>query len=212
MKFSVLWHLTRDLNITKSSPFNRTFDRYVGHIDIYLKGFSINIVVFCFTCDFLFLFRSLFIMLDSLSYWDPCTSAVGRAWLNQVLQRHDIARVLEPLLLVLLHPKTHRVSIQRVQAQRHWARVFPEPPEQDPSEPLYARDSGFSDSKQWPVKQLFLVLLAVTASFYIQFVSTLTVCDKHVLKHFFSPLSFIRLRSDPRGEAGTRGAPRPVDG
>uniref|UniRef100_A0A8D0AEA6 DOP1 leucine zipper like protein A n=1 Tax=Sander lucioperca TaxID=283035 RepID=A0A8D0AEA6_SANLU len=100
VKFSVLWHLTRDLNITKSSPFNRTFD------------------------------RSLFIMLDSLSYWDPCTSAVGRAWLSQVLQRHDIARVLEPLLLLLLHPKTHRVSIQRVQAQRHWAQVFPEPPEQ----------------------------------------------------------------------------------
>uniref|UniRef100_A0A665VI71 DOP1 leucine zipper like protein A n=1 Tax=Echeneis naucrates TaxID=173247 RepID=A0A665VI71_ECHNA len=83
VKFSVLWHLTRDLNITKSAPFCRTFD------------------------------RSLFIMLDSLSYWDPCTSAVGRAWLNQVLQRHDIARVLEPLLLLLLHPKTHRVSIQR---------------------------------------------------------------------------------------------------
>uniref|UniRef100_A0A665VI94 DOP1 leucine zipper like protein A n=1 Tax=Echeneis naucrates TaxID=173247 RepID=A0A665VI94_ECHNA len=78
VKFSVLWHLTRDLNITKSAPFCRTFD------------------------------RSLFIMLDSLSYWDPCTSAVGRAWLNQVLQRHDIARVLEPLLLLLLHPKTHR--------------------------------------------------------------------------------------------------------
>uniref|UniRef100_A0A8C2ZJT3 DOP1 leucine zipper like protein A n=1 Tax=Cyclopterus lumpus TaxID=8103 RepID=A0A8C2ZJT3_CYCLU len=106
VKFSVLWHLTRDLNITKSSPFNRTFD------------------------------RSLFIMLDSLSYWDPCTSAVGRAWLNQVLQRHDIARVLEPLLLVLLHPKTHRVSIQRVQAQRHWAQVFPEQPERGTQEEL----------------------------------------------------------------------------
>ncbi|KAF1387448.1 hypothetical protein PFLUV_G00078810 [Perca fluviatilis] len=116
VKFSVLWHLTRDLNITKSSPFNRTFD------------------------------RSLFIMLDSLSYWDPCTSAVGRAWLSQVLQRHDIARVLEPLLLLLLHPKTHRVSIQRVQAQRHWAQVFPEPSEQGPSEPIYTRDSGFSDN------------------------------------------------------------------
>ncbi|XP_061919594.1 protein dopey-1 isoform X2 [Entelurus aequoreus] len=116
VKFSVLWHLTRDLNITKSSPFNRTFD------------------------------RSLFIMLDSLSYWDPCTSSVGRAWLNQVLQRHDIARVLEPLLLLLLHPKTHRVSIQKVQAQRHWTPVFPGLPEQEPSEPIYIRDSGFSDN------------------------------------------------------------------
>uniref|UniRef100_A0A667Y4N1 DOP1 leucine zipper like protein A n=1 Tax=Myripristis murdjan TaxID=586833 RepID=A0A667Y4N1_9TELE len=112
VKFSVLWHLTRDLNITKSAPFNRTFD------------------------------RSLFIMLDSLSYWDPSASAVGRAWLNQVLQRHDIARVLEPLLLLLLHPKTHRVSIQRVQAQRHWAQPFPNPAEQDSSEPVYTRDSG----------------------------------------------------------------------
>ncbi|XP_076006410.1 protein DOP1A [Genypterus blacodes] len=116
VKFSVLWHLTRDLNLTKSSPFNRTFD------------------------------RSLFIMLDCLSYWDPCTSAVGRAWLNQVLQRHDIARVLEPLLLLLLHPKTHRVSIQRVQAQRHWTQAFPNPPEQDPSDAIYTRDSGFSDN------------------------------------------------------------------
>ncbi|XP_024123433.1 protein dopey-1 isoform X1 [Oryzias melastigma] len=106
VKFSVLWHLTRDLNITKSSPFSRTFD------------------------------RSLFIMLDSLSYWDPCTSAVGRAWINQVLQRHDIARVLEPLLLLLLHPKTHRVSIQKVQAQRYLANVF-SGPDQDPVDPIY---------------------------------------------------------------------------
>ncbi|XP_061144226.1 protein dopey-1 isoform X2 [Syngnathus typhle] len=116
VKFSVLWHLTRDLNMTKSSPFNRTFD------------------------------RSLFIMLDSLSYWDPCTSSVGRAWLNQVLQRHDIARVLEPLLLLLLHPKTHRVSIQKVQAQRHWAHVFPGLTENEPSEPVDTRDSGFSEN------------------------------------------------------------------
>uniref|UniRef100_A0A674E381 DOP1 leucine zipper like protein A n=1 Tax=Salmo trutta TaxID=8032 RepID=A0A674E381_SALTR len=106
VKFSVLWHLTRDLNITKSSPFNRTFD------------------------------RSLFIMLDSLSYWDASASAVGRAWLNQVLQRHDIARVLEPLLLLLLHPKTHRVSIQRVQAQRHWAQAFPNHNAQMPGDSL----------------------------------------------------------------------------
>lgn len=86
-------------------------------------------------------------MLDSLSYWDGSASAVGRAWLNQVLQRHDIARVLEPLLLLLLHPKTHRVSIQRVQAQRHWTQVFPNPPEQESSEPIYMRDMGCTESK-----------------------------------------------------------------
>uniref|UniRef100_A0A8C1A389 DOP1 leucine zipper like protein A n=1 Tax=Cyprinus carpio carpio TaxID=630221 RepID=A0A8C1A389_CYPCA len=118
VKFSVLWHLTRDLNINKSSPFNRTFD------------------------------RSLFIMLDSLSYWDGSASAVGRAWLNQVLQRHDIARVLEPVLLLLLHPKTHRVSIQRVQAQRHWTQVFSNPLEQESSESIYMRDMGCTESKR----------------------------------------------------------------
>ncbi|XP_058163069.1 protein DOP1A isoform X1 [Dasypus novemcinctus] len=92
-KFAVLWHLTRDLHINKSSSFARSFD------------------------------RSLFIMLDSLSSLDGSTSSVGQAWLNQVLQRHDIARVLEPLLLLLLHPKTQRVSVQRVQAERYWNKA-----------------------------------------------------------------------------------------
>uniref|UniRef100_A0A8C5WDK4 DOP1 leucine zipper like protein A n=1 Tax=Leptobrachium leishanense TaxID=445787 RepID=A0A8C5WDK4_9ANUR len=91
-RFAVLWHLTRDLHINKSSSYGRTFD------------------------------RSLFIMLDSLNSLDGGTSSVGRAWLNQVLQRHDIARVLEPLILLLLHPKTQRVSVQRVQAERHWSK------------------------------------------------------------------------------------------
>ncbi|XP_052002728.1 protein dopey-1 isoform X2 [Xyrauchen texanus] len=116
VKFSVLWHLTRDLNITKSSSYNRTFD------------------------------RSLFIMLDCLNYWDGSASAVGRAWLNQVLQRHDIARVLEPLLLLLLHPKTHRVSIQRVQAQRHWAQAFPNQAEQESSDPIFMRDMSYAEN------------------------------------------------------------------
>ncbi|XP_040596269.1 protein dopey-1 isoform X6 [Mesocricetus auratus] len=91
-RFAVLWHLTRDLHINKSS-FARSFD------------------------------RSLFIMLDSLNSLDGSTSSVGQAWLNQVLQRHDIARVLEPLLLLLLHPKTQRVSVQRVQAERYWSKT-----------------------------------------------------------------------------------------
>uniref|UniRef100_A0AAY5EM57 Dopey N-terminal domain-containing protein n=1 Tax=Electrophorus electricus TaxID=8005 RepID=A0AAY5EM57_ELEEL len=120
VKFSVLWHLTRDLNITKSSPFRRTFD------------------------------RSLFIMLDSLSFWDGAASAVGRAWLNQVLQRHDIARVLEPLLLLLLHPKTHRVSIQRVQAQRHWAQAFPSEVLAEPTHPAGTGDADASDGEGLP--------------------------------------------------------------
>ncbi|XP_069788305.1 protein DOP1A isoform X2 [Narcine bancroftii] len=88
LKFAVLWHITRDLLINKSS-FKRTFD------------------------------RSLFIMLDSLSSTDGSICSVAQAWLNQVIQRHDIARILEPLLLLLLHPKTQRISIQRMQVERH---------------------------------------------------------------------------------------------
>ncbi|XP_053143077.1 protein dopey-1 isoform X2 [Hemicordylus capensis] len=97
-KFSVLWHLTRDLHINKSSSYGRSFD------------------------------RSLFIMLDSLNSLDGSTWSVGQAWLNQVLQRHDIARVLEPLLLLLLHPKTQRISVQRVQAECYWNKspFYPE--------------------------------------------------------------------------------------
>ncbi|XP_036048932.1 protein dopey-1 isoform X6 [Onychomys torridus] len=99
-KFAILWHLTRDLHINKSS-FARSFD------------------------------RSLFIMLDSLNSLDGSTSSVGQAWLNQVLQRHDIARVLEPLLLLLLHPKTQRVSVQRVQAERYWSKTSYYPGEEN---------------------------------------------------------------------------------
>ncbi|XP_029398588.1 protein dopey-1 isoform X6 [Mus pahari] len=99
-KFAVLWHLTRDLHINKSS-FARSFD------------------------------RSLFIMLDSLTSLDGSTSSVGQAWLNQVLQRHDVARVLEPLLLLLLHPKTQRVSVQRVQAERYWSKTSCYPGEEN---------------------------------------------------------------------------------
>uniref|UniRef100_A0A8C6JFN4 DOP1 protein n=1 Tax=Melopsittacus undulatus TaxID=13146 RepID=A0A8C6JFN4_MELUD len=100
-KFAVLWHLTRDLHINKSSSFGRTFD------------------------------RSLFIMLDSLNSLDGSTWSVGQAWLNQVLQRHDIARVLEPLLLLLLHPKTQRVSVQRVQAECYWTKSPYHPDEEN---------------------------------------------------------------------------------
>ncbi|KAM9382684.1 protein DOP1A isoform 2-T2 [Phaethornis superciliosus] len=100
-KFAVLWHLTRDLHINKSPSFGRTFD------------------------------RSLFLMLDSLNSLDGSTWSVGQAWLNQVLQRHDIARVLEPLLLLLLHPKTQRVSVQRVQAECYWTKSSYHPEEEN---------------------------------------------------------------------------------
>ncbi|XP_069707308.1 protein DOP1A isoform X3 [Phaenicophaeus curvirostris] len=126
-KFAVLWHLTRDLHINKSSSFGRTFD------------------------------RSLFIMLDSLNSLDGSTWSVGQAWLNQVLQRHDIARVLEPLLLLLLHPKTQRVSVQRVQAECYWTKS-PYPPEEENEKPFMQKFSCADAFSHVPVSQEQLII------------------------------------------------------
>ncbi|NXF04929.1 DOP1 protein, partial [Smithornis capensis] len=126
-KFAVLWHLTRDLHINKSSSFGRTFD------------------------------RSLFIMLDSLNSLDGSTWSVGQAWLNQVLQRHDIARVLEPLLLLLLHPKTQRVSVQRVQAECYWTKS-PNHPEEENEKQFMQKFSCADAFSHVPVSQGQLII------------------------------------------------------
>ncbi|KAF4794723.1 hypothetical protein TURU_100145 [Turdus rufiventris] len=126
-KFAVLWHLTRDLHINKSSSFGRTFD------------------------------RSLFIMLDSLNSLDGSTWSVGQAWLNQVLQRHDIARVLEPLLLLLLHPKTQRVSVQRVQAECYWTKS-PNHPEEENEKQFMQKFSCADAFSHMPVSQGQLII------------------------------------------------------
>ncbi|XP_059698527.1 protein dopey-1 isoform X2 [Haemorhous mexicanus] len=126
-KFAVLWHLTRDLHMNKSSSFGRTFD------------------------------RSLFIMLDSLNSLDGSTWSVGQAWLNQVLQRHDIARVLEPLLLLLLHPKTQRVSVQRVQAECYWTKS-PNHPEEENEKQFMQKFSCADAFSHMPVSQGQLII------------------------------------------------------
>ncbi|XP_058276062.1 protein dopey-1 isoform X4 [Hirundo rustica] len=126
-KFAVLWHLTRDLHINKSSSFGRTFD------------------------------RSLFIMLDSLNSLDGSTWSVGQAWLNQVLQRHDIARVLEPLLLLLLHPKTQRVSVQRVQAECYWTKS-PNHPDEENEKQFMQKFSCADAFSHMPVSQGQLII------------------------------------------------------
>ncbi|GIY38627.1 protein dopey-1 [Caerostris darwini] len=84
-KFSILWHLTRDLNL-KSTPsaMIRVFD------------------------------RCLFLMLDNLGKETGPQKAISQAWLNHSLQRGDVARFLEPILLILLHPDSARVSVQHV--------------------------------------------------------------------------------------------------
>lgn len=62
--------------------------------------------------------RPLFFMLDSLAHkLDPHNSQ-ALDWLNQCLKCGDIARILEPLMFILLHPDTNRISVQHVNMQQ----------------------------------------------------------------------------------------------
>ncbi|RWS29873.1 protein dopey-1-like protein [Leptotrombidium deliense] len=58
--------------------------------------------------------RPLFFLLDSLTHKLDSHNAQAVDWLNQCLKNGDIARILEPLLFILLHPDTNRVSVQHV--------------------------------------------------------------------------------------------------
>ncbi|XP_073928788.1 protein DOP1B isoform X1 [Castor canadensis] len=80
-RFSVIWHLTREIQGTRVSSHNRSFD------------------------------RSLFVVLDSLACTDGAISAAAQCWLVRALSLGDVARILEPVLLLLLQPKTQRTSI-----------------------------------------------------------------------------------------------------
>lgn len=50
-------------------------------------------------------------MLDSLACTDGAISAAAQGWLVRALSLGDVARILEPMLLLLLQPKTQRTSI-----------------------------------------------------------------------------------------------------
>ncbi|XP_070567212.1 protein DOP1A-like [Ptychodera flava] len=83
VKFALLWHLIRGRILSVSpSTIPRTFD------------------------------RSMLNVLDHLYDTDSITKAVVTTWLTHAIERGDIARILEPMLLILLHPKTARVSVQ----------------------------------------------------------------------------------------------------
>lgn len=56
--------------------------------------------------------RSLFVVLDSLTCTDGAIGAAAQGWLVRALSLGDVARILEPVLLLLLQPKTQRTSIQ----------------------------------------------------------------------------------------------------
>ncbi|XP_020645047.3 protein DOP1B [Pogona vitticeps] len=80
-RFSIIWHLTREIQGSRVTSHNRSFD------------------------------RSLFVVLDSLNCSDGAIGAAAQGWLIRALSLNDVARILEPVLLLLLHPKTQRNSI-----------------------------------------------------------------------------------------------------
>lgn len=61
-----------------------------------------------------FFFRSLFVVLDSLNNQDGSVSASAQNWLVRALSLSDVVRILEPVLLLLLDPRTQRSPIQSV--------------------------------------------------------------------------------------------------
>uniref|UniRef100_A0A8B9G7Q4 DOP1 leucine zipper like protein B n=1 Tax=Amazona collaria TaxID=241587 RepID=A0A8B9G7Q4_9PSIT len=83
-RFSVMWHLTREIQSSRVTSHNRSFD------------------------------RSLFVVLDSLNCSDGAIGAAAQGWLIRALSLNDVARILEPVLLLLLHPKTQRTSIHYI--------------------------------------------------------------------------------------------------
>ncbi|EEC12059.1 protein dopey-1, putative [Ixodes scapularis] len=107
-RFSILWNLSRNLKF-KSTPSSlvRSFD------------------------------RCLFQMLHCLSRpWGP-QRAASQVWLNHSLLRGDLARLLEPPMMVLLHPDTARISVQHVSVHSGMAATV-EPV------PVLARDEASS--------------------------------------------------------------------
>ncbi|XP_069745068.1 protein DOP1B isoform X2 [Narcine bancroftii] len=81
-RFSVLWHFTRDIQKNRTSFCTRSFD------------------------------RCLFVVLDSLNCSDGAIGAAAQGWLVRALSLNDVSRILEPVFLLLLHPKTQRNAIQ----------------------------------------------------------------------------------------------------
>uniref|UniRef100_A0A2K5HXJ6 Uncharacterized protein n=1 Tax=Colobus angolensis palliatus TaxID=336983 RepID=A0A2K5HXJ6_COLAP len=96
-RFSVIWHLTREIQGSRVTSHNRSFD------------------------------RSLFVVLDSLACTDGAISAAAQGWLVRALSLGDVARILEPVLLLLLQPKTQRTSIHCLKQENSaddWHRWF----------------------------------------------------------------------------------------
>ncbi|CAG5127027.1 unnamed protein product, partial [Candidula unifasciata] len=111
-KFTVLWHLTRSIK-TEANPSRnpRTFD------------------------------RSMFVVLDSLKEESSITKTLALTWLTHVIQRSDTSRVLQPLLLMLLHPDTARISIQHVSVHKSKKVAVSEKGDEDLEAKIFAISS-----------------------------------------------------------------------
>uniref|UniRef100_A0A8C7CIC6 DOP1 leucine zipper like protein B n=1 Tax=Oncorhynchus kisutch TaxID=8019 RepID=A0A8C7CIC6_ONCKI len=86
-RFSVLWHLTRENQSNRTMSLNRSFD------------------------------RSLCVVVDCLNSPDGSVSAAAQCWLVRALSLQDVVRILEPVLLLLLHPSTQRCTIQNLNSR-----------------------------------------------------------------------------------------------
>ncbi|XP_066988498.1 protein dopey-1 homolog isoform X3 [Macrobrachium rosenbergii] len=62
--------------------------------------------------------RCLFLMVERLRGDSGPERSLAHLWLATTLQRGDIARVMDPVLVRLLHPHTRRVSVQHVNIEK----------------------------------------------------------------------------------------------
>ncbi|KAK3711633.1 hypothetical protein QZH41_014061 [Actinostola sp. cb2023] len=85
-KFAIFWHAARNVVIQDSGRTSRLGDPRP-------------------------LDRALFIMLDGLESDDPEIRVLTKQWLAHALQHDDLGRLLDPLLVLLLHPATARLSV-----------------------------------------------------------------------------------------------------
>ncbi|GFR99136.1 protein dopey 1 [Elysia marginata] len=83
----------------------------------------------------------MFVVLDSLKEESSITKTLTMTWLTHVIQRNDTSRVLQPLLLMLLHPDTARISIQHVSVHKPKKVSISEDGEEDVEAKIYAISS-----------------------------------------------------------------------
>ncbi|XP_069985648.1 protein DOP1A isoform X2 [Penaeus vannamei] len=62
--------------------------------------------------------RCLYLMVERLRGDSGIERSLAHAWLATTLQRSDTARLIDPILVLLLHPHTRRVSVQHVNIEK----------------------------------------------------------------------------------------------